>query len=164
VYQTEKQIKEFEEKLPAELKTTLEAKLGELRDAISADDVDKMKAGMETLQQEVRFGCWGCWGPVDCWGCSATVPRLPPPPLLCGPGALGESSRPGSDATAVAPADLRPCPSRAQVMKIGQAMYGQGQPGQPADGAAGGAGAGAGPSSGKPGDDNVIDAEFTDKN
>jgi hypothetical protein len=49
-------------------------------------------------------------------------------------------------------------------MKIGQAMYGQGQPGQP--GQPGEAPPGSeGPSSGgKPGDDNVIDAEFTDKN
>jgi heat shock protein 1/8 len=102
VYQTEKQIKEFEEKLPADLKATLDTKVTELKDAIASDDTDKMKAGMESLQQE--------------------------------------------------------------VMKIGQAMYGQGQPGAEAGAPGAGAGAGAGSSSsGKPGDDNVIDAEFTDK-
>eukprot|EP00195_Chlamydomonas_chlamydogama_P004650 CAMPEP_0202920352 /NCGR_PEP_ID=MMETSP1392-20130828/76811_1 /ASSEMBLY_ACC=CAM_ASM_000868 /TAXON_ID=225041 /ORGANISM="Chlamydomonas chlamydogama, Strain SAG 11-48b" /LENGTH=678 /DNA_ID=CAMNT_0049613843 /DNA_START=151 /DNA_END=2187 /DNA_ORIENTATION=- len=101
IYQTEKQLKEFEAKLPAELKTTIEGSIKELRDAVNADDVDGMKKKMESLQQV--------------------------------------------------------------VMQMGQAMY---QGGAPGAGAGPQPGAGAGPAGGdakKPGDDNVIDAEFTDK-
>jgi molecular chaperone DnaK (HSP70) len=96
LYQTEKQLKEFEAKVPEDVKSKLQAKMEELRTAVNADDVEGMKKGMETLQQE--------------------------------------------------------------AMAMGQAMYSQagaaGSPPPP------GADAGAGS---KPNDDNVIDAEFTDK-
>ena len=53
VYQTEKQITELGDKVPAEMKTTVEGKVQELKDAIAADDVAGMKEKMETLQKEV---------------------------------------------------------------------------------------------------------------
>ena len=53
VYQTEKQIKELEEKIPADMKTKVEEKLTALKDAIAADDTQKMKDASEALQQEV---------------------------------------------------------------------------------------------------------------
>jgi len=106
VYQTEKQLKEFEEKVPADVKAEVEGKIKELRESIASEDAAKMKSGMEALQQS--------------------------------------------------------------AMKMGQAMYAQGgapgaegAPGGP--GGPGGPGAGAGPQPGPKKDDDVIDAEFTDK-
>lgn len=90
------------EQVPADIKAKIEDKIKELREKVTADDIDGMKKGMETLQQE--------------------------------------------------------------VMAMGQAMYQQGQ--QPGAAPGAGADAGAGPAGGdakKPNDDNVIDAEFTDK-
>ena len=105
VYQSEKQLKEFGDKVPADLKGKVEAAQATLKEAIAKDDVEGMKKGMEALQ--------------------------------------------------------------AEVMAIGQAVYSQagaaatpegGSPG--ADGAApGGAAPGAGAAGG---DDNVIDADFSD--
>ncbi|KAJ9522678.1 hypothetical protein QJQ45_019762, partial [Haematococcus lacustris] len=99
VYQTEKQLKEFDDKLPADVKASIEGKLTEVRDAVASDDAARMKSSMEALQQE--------------------------------------------------------------VIKMGQAVYGQ--PG------AGGAPGADGPSAGGPpgndkGGDDVIDAEFSDRN
>jgi len=53
VYQTEKQITELGDKVPAEMKTTVEGKVQELKDAIAAEDVAGMKEKMEALQKEV---------------------------------------------------------------------------------------------------------------
>jgi len=52
VYQTEKQLKEFEEKLPADIKGKVEDKIKALKESIGSDDVEGMKKGMEALQQE----------------------------------------------------------------------------------------------------------------
>ena len=95
VYQTEKQITELGDKVPAEVKSSVQVKLQELKDAIAADDTVGMKAKMEALQKD--------------------------------------------------------------VMAMGEAMYKS----QSADGAAG-ATPGAAPGGSKPGDDNVVDADFTD--
>eukprot|EP00877_Chromochloris_zofingiensis_P009671 jgi/Chrzof1/4958/Cz15g06100.t1 len=101
VYQTEKQLREFGDKVPADVKSKLEDKIKAVRDAVAEDDTDKIKAAVDSLQQE--------------------------------------------------------------AMQMGQAMYQSqaaagGQPGAEA----GPQQPGSAPSSG-PGDDNVIDAEFTDK-
>lgn len=53
VYQTEKQLKEFEGKVPEDIKTKIEAKLTEVKEAIPSDDTEKIKAAMESLQTEV---------------------------------------------------------------------------------------------------------------
>ena len=53
VYQTEKQINELGEKIPAELKTKVETKVEELKAAIATDETEKMKTAMDALQQEV---------------------------------------------------------------------------------------------------------------
>jgi L1 cell adhesion molecule like protein len=52
-YQTQKQIKELGDKVPAELKAKVEAKLKELQDAIASDNTDTMKKAMEALNTEV---------------------------------------------------------------------------------------------------------------
>uniref|UniRef100_A0A803N473 Uncharacterized protein n=1 Tax=Chenopodium quinoa TaxID=63459 RepID=A0A803N473_CHEQI len=53
VYQTEKQLKELGEKVPAPVKEKVEAKLGELKDAISGGETQAIKDAMAALNQEV---------------------------------------------------------------------------------------------------------------
>lgn len=53
VYQTEKQLKELEDKIPADAKDTVLEKLNDLKQAIASDDVERMKNAQEALQQQV---------------------------------------------------------------------------------------------------------------
>lgn len=53
VYQADKQLKEFGDKVPADVKTKVEAKITSLKDASAADDVEAMKKAMEELQTEL---------------------------------------------------------------------------------------------------------------
>ncbi|KAJ4975143.1 hypothetical protein NE237_000249 [Protea cynaroides] len=53
VYQTEKQLKELGDKVPAPVKEKVEAKLGELKDAISGGLTQGIKDAMTALNQEV---------------------------------------------------------------------------------------------------------------
>nr|GMD10117.1 stromal 70 kDa heat shock-related protein, chloroplastic [Ipomoea batatas] len=53
VYQTEKQLKELGDKVPGPVKEKVEAKLGELKDAISGGATQAMKDAMAALNQEV---------------------------------------------------------------------------------------------------------------
>ncbi|EOY04636.1 Chloroplast heat shock protein 70 isoform 1 [Theobroma cacao] len=53
VYQTEKQLKELGDKVPGPVKEKVEAKLQELKDAISGDSTQGMKDAMAALNQEV---------------------------------------------------------------------------------------------------------------
>ncbi|GFQ03958.1 stromal 70 kDa heat shock-related protein chloroplastic [Phtheirospermum japonicum] len=53
VYQTEKQLKELGDKVPAPVKEKVEAKLGELKDAISGGSTQAIKDAMTALNQEV---------------------------------------------------------------------------------------------------------------
>ncbi|XP_068669667.1 stromal 70 kDa heat shock-related protein, chloroplastic-like [Aristolochia californica] len=53
VYQTEKQLKELGDKVPAPVKEKVESKLSELKDAISGGSSQGMKDAMSALNQEV---------------------------------------------------------------------------------------------------------------
>ncbi|KAH6766492.1 chloroplast heat shock protein 70-2 [Perilla frutescens var. hirtella] len=53
VYQTEKQLKELGDKVPAPVKEKVEAKLGELKDAISGGSTQAVKDAMNALNEEV---------------------------------------------------------------------------------------------------------------
>ena len=53
VYQTEKQLKEFEDKVPADLKAKIEGKVAAVKDAVASDDTDKIKAASDDLQKEL---------------------------------------------------------------------------------------------------------------
>lgn len=53
VYQTEKQLKELGDKVPAPVKEKVESKLGDLKDAISGGSTQGMKDAMNALNQEV---------------------------------------------------------------------------------------------------------------
>lgn len=52
-YQAEKQLKEFGDKVPAEVKSKVEEKIKALREASEQDNLEGMKSGMEALQQEM---------------------------------------------------------------------------------------------------------------
>lgn len=54
VYQTEKLIKENDEKLPEDVKTTVQADVDALKTALAADDVDAIKAALETLNTSAQ--------------------------------------------------------------------------------------------------------------
>jgi heat shock 70kDa protein 1/2/6/8 len=53
VYQTEKQLKELGDKVPAPVKEKVDAKLQELKDVISGGSTQSMKDAMAALNQEV---------------------------------------------------------------------------------------------------------------
>jgi heat shock protein 1/8 len=53
VYQTEKQLKEFEGKVPEEIKDKVNTKLQELKDSIPSEDTAKINEAMESLRTEV---------------------------------------------------------------------------------------------------------------
>eukprot|EP01018_Ginkgo_biloba_P023724 Gb_39472 [translate_table: standard] len=53
VYQTEKQLKELGDKVPAEVKAKVEAKMKDLKDAIAGGSTQSMKDSMAALNQEV---------------------------------------------------------------------------------------------------------------
>jgi len=108
IYQSEKQLKDLGDKVPAEVKAKVEEKVKAVKDAVAEDNTDKIKAAVEELNKEN---------------------------MQMGAAVYGQS---------------------------GGAAAGPAGPEAGADGAAGSSGSSS--SSGSPGgDDNVIDAEFTDK-
>ena len=53
VFQTERQLKEHGDKVPAEVRGQIESALNNLKDALKSDDGGRIKPAMETLQQSV---------------------------------------------------------------------------------------------------------------
>lgn len=53
IYQTEKQLKELGDKVPAEVKAKVEAKLGELKEVANSESTQAIKDAMAALNQEV---------------------------------------------------------------------------------------------------------------
>lgn len=51
VYQTEKLIKENDEKLPEDVKTTVQADVDALKTALAGEDIDAIKAANDTLNE-----------------------------------------------------------------------------------------------------------------
>jgi len=57
IFQTEKQLKEFDEKLPDEIKKPVEEGIAELKKAKEADDVPKMREIMSRIEEQLmKFG------------------------------------------------------------------------------------------------------------
>ena len=52
VYQTEKQMKEMEDKLEADDKSKIETSLGRLKEALKSNNVDEMKSAIEQVNKE----------------------------------------------------------------------------------------------------------------
>jgi molecular chaperone DnaK len=66
VYQAEKVIKENESKIPAELKTEVEAKLAAVREASKGSDTDSLKKAMDELNESLqKIGQHIYSGPAD---------------------------------------------------------------------------------------------------
>lgn len=79
VYQTRKQLGEFGDKVPEDVKKTVEGKISELEEAVKQDDVEKMKAKMEELSQEVtKIGEAMYGGGADAAGAAGAGPGAGP--------------------------------------------------------------------------------------
>jgi len=77
VFQTEKQLSEFGDKLPEDKKGPIEAAIAELKEAHGAQDIDRCKAGIEALNQvfasasEDMYNASQAAGGADAAGASA---------------------------------------------------------------------------------------------
>lgn len=57
IYQTEKQLKEFGDKLSADIKGPVESGIAKLKEQLKADDVEGMKASMKSIEEHLmKFG------------------------------------------------------------------------------------------------------------
>ena len=66
VYQAEKVIKENESKIPADLKTEVEAKLTAVKDASKGSDTESLKKAMDELNESLqKIGQHIYAGPAD---------------------------------------------------------------------------------------------------
>ncbi len=54
IYQIEKQLKEYEDKLPEDIKTTIEEEIKSCKEALETDDVEKMKKAEESLMTKAQ--------------------------------------------------------------------------------------------------------------
>ncbi|KAF6259885.1 heat shock protein 70B [Scenedesmus sp. NREL 46B-D3] len=98
VYQTEKQIKELGDKVPADVKTKLDDKIKAVRDAVSEDNTEKIKAATESLQKEMMDMGAAMYQ-------SAGAAGGAPGPDAAGPGAAGAGPSSGPGAGSSGPAD-----------------------------------------------------------
>jgi molecular chaperone DnaK len=57
VYQTEKQLKEFADRIPAEIKAPVEEGIAKLKKSIESNDTEQMKKIMQEIEQDLmKFG------------------------------------------------------------------------------------------------------------
>lgn len=70
IYQTEKQLKEFGDKVPEDAKSKVEARITSLKEAVEKDDTEAMKAGIEALQQAHARPAHCSWRPLPA-GCTS---------------------------------------------------------------------------------------------
>ncbi|MBR6471206.1 MAG: Hsp70 family protein, partial [Victivallales bacterium] len=54
VYQTEKQLAENGDKIPANIKSTVEASIAKLKEAIKTDDTEQIKSAMAAMEKEMH--------------------------------------------------------------------------------------------------------------
>ena len=53
IYQTEKQLTELADKVPADVKASVEEKVNDLKSAVAGEDTASIRAGIDALSQEV---------------------------------------------------------------------------------------------------------------
>ena len=92
VYQLEKQIKEFGDKVPAEVKSQLESKLEALKADIKSDNTEGMKAKMQELEQLAMKMGEAVYAQQQAAGAAGA--GTPPPPQG---GAAGSGPKAGGD-------------------------------------------------------------------
>ncbi|CAD7703226.1 unnamed protein product [Ostreobium quekettii] len=102
VYQTEKQLKEFGEKIPDDLKGKVEASIKVLRESIDKDDVEGMKANMKKLQEEAMQMGAAMYG-----GQGGPAPGGPEGPGGPGPQGPGGADGKGDDDDTVVDAEFK---------------------------------------------------------
>ncbi|KAI8469744.1 MAG: heat shock protein 70B [Monoraphidium minutum] len=85
VYQTEKQLKEFADKVPADMKAKIEDKVKAVKDAVAADNTEQIKAASDDLQKEVMNMGAAVYGQ----GGGAQQPGAPGPEGGAGAGPAG---------------------------------------------------------------------------
>jgi len=86
IYQTEKQLKELGDKVPAEVKGKVEAKLKELQDAVASGSTQSMKDSMAALNQEVMMLGQSVYQQGAAGGPAASGPASPGSPGEKAPG------------------------------------------------------------------------------
>lgn len=57
IYQTEKQLKDLGDKVPADVKSKVESQIESLKQTAGSDDTEATKKAIEDLQKEVRTSC-----------------------------------------------------------------------------------------------------------
>ena len=92
VYQLEKQIKEFGDKVPADVKSQLESKLEALKAEIKSDNTEGMKAKMQELEQLAMKMGEAVYAQQQAVGAAGA--GTPPPPQG---GAAGNGPKAGGD-------------------------------------------------------------------
>jgi len=92
VYQLEKQIKEFGDKVPADVKSQLESKLEALKAEIKSDNTEGMKAKMQELEQLAMKMGEAVYAQQQAAGAAGA--GTPPPPQG---GAAGNGPKAGGD-------------------------------------------------------------------
>lgn len=80
VYQTEKQLKELGDKVPAPVKEKVDVKLQELKDAIADGSTQSMKTAMEALNQEVMQIGQAMYNQTSAGGAGSTDAEAEPAP------------------------------------------------------------------------------------
>lgn len=80
VYQTEKQLKELGDKVPAPVKEKVDVKLQELKDAIAGGSTQSMKTSMEALNQEVMQIGQAMYNQTSAGGAGSTDAEAEPTP------------------------------------------------------------------------------------
>ena len=97
VYQTRKQLTEFGEKLPADVKDKVEAKVNALEEAIKTDDTAKIKSAMDEVQQEAMQMGQAMYGQGGAEGAPGGAPGGDPSGMGGDPSA-GSGAGPGPSA------------------------------------------------------------------
>lgn len=97
VYQTEKQLKELGDKVPAEVKEKVEAKLGELKESVAGGSTQAIKDAITALNQEVMQLGQSLYNQPGAPGAGAGAGPTPPGAEAGGPSESSSGKGPDGD-------------------------------------------------------------------